>query len=237
MTSRAGLRKRMRLQTDPATLCVLILLSMVAGCRTAPSTRNAAPAIAPPRAGSISEFAASIKADSARSDHESDARARADLAADASRNAEACLAAAPQAAACLYGRALALGLEARAHPTHAGESLNDMLQFLGRADAADPNYDDAGPSRVRALVLLKAPGWPLGPGDPDAGLEAARRAVTLRPEFPPNQLALAEAQAKTGDAAGAQATYTRARQEAMSLPPSPDRDDWLRAADQGLQHR
>jgi hypothetical protein len=143
----------------------------------------------------------------------------------------------PQAAACLYGRALALGLSARAHPARAGEFLSNMLEDLARAESADANYDEAGPARVRALVLIRAPGWPLGPGDIEAGLVAARRAVALRPAYPPNLLALAEALAKNGDAAGARESYTRAHDAALALPAAADRDQWLREADQGLQRQ
>jgi hypothetical protein len=128
-------------------------------------------------------------------------------------------------------------MQARAHPTHAGEFLNNMLEVLTRAESADPNYDEAGPARVRALVLIRAPGWPLGPGDADAGLAAARRAVSLQPQYPPNLLALAEALAKTGDAGGAQENYQRARDAAQALPAAADRDEWLSEADQGLRRK
>ena len=93
------------------------------------------------------------------------------------------------------------------------------------------------PARVRALVLIRAPGWPLGPGDAEAGLVAARRAVALRPQYPPNLLALAEALSKTGDGNGARANYGRARDAALAQPAAADRDEWLRTADQGLQHK
>jgi hypothetical protein len=162
----------------------------------------------------------------------------AEPASPASGDAQDCIAREPQPAACLYGRAIALGLEARAHPARAGELLNTMLDDLTRAESADPNYDDAGPARVRALVLIRAPGWPLGPGDPEAGLAAARRAVSLQPQYPPNLLALAEALAKTGDASSARENYARARDAALALPDSlADRNEWLREADQGLQRK
>jgi hypothetical protein len=153
----------------------------------------------------------------------------------ASRDVDACLSREPQTAACLYDHAVALGLEARAHPTRAGELLSSMLDFLGRAESADATYDEAGPARVRALVLIRAPGWPLGPGDDAAGVAAARRAVMLRPLYPPNLLALAEALAKTGDGRGAKENYARAHDAALALPAGADRDEWLREADQGLQ--
>ena len=202
---------------------------------TACATQPRPPPLPRAQPSTTLELAAAIDADARRSDHEADARVRAELAAEAGRDADTCLAREPQAAACLYGGAIALGLETRAHPARAGESLNGMLDKLARAESADPNYDEAGPARVRALVLIRAPGWPLGPGDPEAGLDAARRAVALRPLYPPNLLALAEALAKTGDRSGARDTYVRARDAAQALPEAADRDEWLREADHGLK--
>ncbi len=65
-------------------------------------------------------------------------------------------------------------------------------------------------------------------------MASARRAVSLKPQYPPNVLALAEALAKTGDTRGAREAYGRARELSQALPPSQDRDDWLRQAEQGL---
>ncbi len=200
--------------------------------RTGPSPQPASPAQA--AAGTaVPELAAVIKAAADKSEHESDAAARGQLAAQASQAADSCLAQAPGAAACLYGRAIASGLEARAHPLHASELLKSMLENLGRAETAQADYDEAGPARVRALVLLKAPPWPLGPGDAAEGLKAAQRAIALRPDYPPNELALAQAQAKNGDPDAARASYARARELAMARPPSAERDDWLHEAQAG----
>jgi hypothetical protein len=223
---------------------------MLAAAACTPRVRPAPPPVVQgAEPATVAALAARIDADARRSDRESDSKIRAELAADASRDADVCLAREPQAAACLYGRAVAQGLMARAHPTRAGEFLNGMLDSLARAETVDANYDEAGPARVRALVLIRAPGWPLGPGDTDAGLVAARRAVALRPLYPPNLLALAEALAKSGDAAGARQNYARARDAALALPAAADqsaatdqsaaadREDWLHQADQGLQHK
>src|SRR5258708_22718939 len=95
-----------------------------------------------------------------------------------------------------------------------------MLELLGRAEAADPEYDQAGPARVQALVLVRAPAWPLGPRDAEAGLASARRAVALRPQYPPNVSALAEALAKTGATQGAEEPYRRSPPLSAALPPS-----------------
>lgn len=199
------------------------------GCKT-PPTRP----IAPLSLLTVEQLAAAVAADVRRSDLTTDSKIRDQLAADAMQNAQACLERAPQAAACLYYDGVALGLKARAHPLQANETLKAMLDALSSAEAADPAYDQAGPARVKALVLIKAPAWPLGPGDPETGLAAARRAVALRPDYPPNVLAMAEALAKTGDTHGAFDAYRRARDLIQALPPSRDRDDWLQEADQAL---
>jgi hypothetical protein len=229
--------------------CALLLCAAAfttactAQLRPAPPKSNAGPTSPPapsrttltPR--STAELAAAIEIAATRSDNETDPKLRTELATQAVNDAEECLARNPQAAACLYGRAVALGLSARAHPTHAGEILSSMLENLARAESADSNYDEAGPARVRALVLIRAPGWPLGPGDAEAGLVAARRAVALRPLYPPNLLALAEALSKNGDSGGARDNYARARDAARALPDTAARDQWLREADQGLQRK
>jgi hypothetical protein len=216
--------------------CVVMAL-VLAACATSPrkTTQSSTTGGAPPT--SVAELAAAIKMDAGRSDHESDPKVRGDLATEATGYAGACLALDTHAAACLYGHAVAMGLEARAHPTRATQLLNNMLEALANAEAADPRYDQAGPARVRALVLTRAPGWPLGPGDAEAGLAAARRAVALRPKYPPNLLALAEALSKTGDEKGAHENYERARDAAQALAPADDRDDWLREANQALQRK
>jgi tetratricopeptide (TPR) repeat protein len=212
---------------------------LMGGCvgtpRIAPQEQT--PAAAGSGSAAIDGYVAAIKSASERTDHEPDAKVRANLATEASSKADACLVVDPHAAACQYGKAVATGLEARAHPARAVGLLGSMLQNLETAESTDPNYDKAGPARVRALVLMRAPGWPLGPGDTDAGLAAARRAVALQPDYPPNILALAEALSKTGDANGARENYTRARDLAQALPAGPERQDWLRDAGEGLKHR
>ena len=195
---------------------------------------HAAPASA--SANPIEALAAAVEAEADESEHESGEPRRA--TADRARSdAQQCVTRAPQAAPCQYAQGLALGLTARAHPLHARSLLHDMLESLARADAADPDYDAAGPARVRALVLLRAPGWPLGPGNVAEGLAAAQRAVMRHPEFPPNWFALAEAQAKSGSGGSAHESARHAREAALALPASPRRDAWLAEADAVLAHR
>jgi tetratricopeptide (TPR) repeat protein len=226
------------LMREAGWLRAAALVLLLNACTTTLKPRSGAPAPAadqPQSPATVADLAAAVAADSRRSDATGDAKIREQLAEDAESNAEACLQLDPKAAACLYYHAVALGLEARAHPLRANDLLKSMLDSLSAAQAADPGYDEAGPDRVKALVLARAPGWPLGPGDPDAALSAARRAVQLQPQYPPNLLALAEALSKTGDAAGARVNYQRARDLAEAAPASADRADWLEQADRALK--
>ncbi len=111
---------------------------LIVGCKTPlrPAT--------PPESLSVEQLAAAVAEDARRSDLASDSTVRGQLAADAAANAQACLDVAPQAAACVYSRAIALGLEAQAHPLHASETLKMMLEVLSRAEALDPEYDEGG---------------------------------------------------------------------------------------------
>jgi len=215
-------------------VCSALTLLLV-GCVT-PTKRAAAP-LPPSAPTSVEGLAAAIQDDAARIEKEQNDDVRARLADEAMAYADACMAEAPQAAACLYGRGLAYGLQARTHRAQALGLLKPMLESLNAADAADPGYDNAGPARVRSQLLLKAPSWPAGPGDPDAALDSAKRAVELRPQYPPNLLALAQALAATGDANAAKETYLRARDAAQALPAGDSRDGWIREADQGLQRK
>lgn len=113
-------------------------------------------------------------------------------------------------AACDYWLAVALGLSAREHALTALGELPRIITLLKKADAAAPSLDDAGPARVLALLLVRAPGWPTGPGNPDDALAEAQKAVARAPQHPLNQATLAECLAATGDTAGAKAAYTRA---------------------------
>jgi hypothetical protein len=211
---------------------VAAILLLFGACASQPSKE-----VVTPRAtgGSVQDLAAAVVKDSQQSDTERDGKIREQLAAHAMAESNACLQLAPQAPACLYYRGVALGLEARAHPLRANELLTSMLETLTAAEAADADYDKAGPARVKALVLVRAPSWPLGPGDADTGVSEARKAVALEAQHPPNQLALAEALSKSGDADGARQAYQRAHDLAQVLPPSADRDDWLRQANEGLR--
>ncbi len=169
-------------------------------------------------------------------DHLRDARLRAETAVSAVQTAQWCGRRAPGLPACDYWLAVAVGLQAREVRVTADDGLKTMVAALRRAIENDPMYDDAGPHRVMALVLLRAPGWPVGPGDVETGLEQAKRAVALRPDYPPNVFALAEALAANKIRDQARDAYIRgkalaaARRDALD----PDAPFWIVEADEAL---
>lgn len=169
-------------------------------------------------------------------DHEPDAKRRAELAVSAVQTAQWCGRRRPDDPACDYWLALAVGVQAREVRSTVDDGLKTMIAALQRAIDRDPAYDDAGPERVMALVLLRAPGWPLGPGDFEEGLAHARRAFALRPDHPANMLALAEALAANKQRGPARDAYRSARAAAVRRKDAgdPDAGDWIRDADAAL---
>ena len=161
-----------------------------------------------------------------RLDHEGGVD-RGALVASAVEAGQRCLAQAGPDPRCDYGLALALGVQARERRATALDGLKRMVEHLRRAAVADPGLDDAGPDRVLALVLVRAPGWPLGPGDAEEGLAHARSAVARAPGHPPNQLALAEALHATGAGDEARAAARRAVELARALPEEPAASAWI----------
>jgi hypothetical protein len=110
-----------------------------------------------------------------------------------------------------------------------------MVSLLREAIAKEPAHDHAGPHRVLALLLLRAPGWPVGPGDPDLALKEARAAAQLDGAYPPNHLAVAEALYKTDDKLGALGVYGHARDlaERARAEGNPDAVEWSKQAQDG----
>jgi tetratricopeptide (TPR) repeat protein len=159
-----------------------------------------------------------------RIERERDASVRARLAEEQVQLGQWCQRRAPQEAACDYRLALALGQQARERSAVAKDALAKMVVLLRRAIASAPGLDSAGPHRVLALVLLRAPGWPVGPGDPEAALGEARAAVGLFPDTADNQLVLAEALAKNDAPDEARAAYQRALELATAAAAAGDLD-------------
>ncbi|HVP60451.1 MAG TPA: hypothetical protein VMT11_07825 [Myxococcaceae bacterium] len=188
----------------------------------------------PPAAGAATEdpgaLAARSREATRRSEHETSADARHPLVEQALEAGQRCVQVAPASAECDYALALALGVQAREHPSTATQGLKAMVELLQKANGLDPRLDRGGPARVLALVLLRAPGWPLGPGDPETGLKAARQAAELFPGHAPNQLALSEALLAADDPGGSRAAAARGLELARAAAASGERDadDWIR---------
>jgi hypothetical protein len=145
-----------------------------------------------------------------RIERERDASERAALARQQVELGQWCQRRAPSDPACDYRLALALGQQARERPSTGHDAVGRMVTLLRRAAAENPAIDSGGPHRALALVLLRAPSWPAGPGDPEAALSEARAAVELFPDVAGNQLALAEALDKNEHPEAARAAYERA---------------------------
>jgi tetratricopeptide (TPR) repeat protein len=169
-------------------------------------------------------------------DHEDDAEARRRDAVSAVQSAQWCARAAPGSAVCAYWLGAALGLQARERHATALDALPRIEEAFKQAAAAEPTLEQGGPDRALALLYLRAPGWPTGPGDADLGLEHARKAVALNPEYPPNQLALGEALFSTGDTDAGRTAYTRAIDlaHAMSAKAGTDAEEWIHEAQAAL---
>lgn len=169
-------------------------------------------------------------------EREADAARREALAVEDVQLCQWCDRLAPTDPECDYRLAIAIGQQARERPATALDALPRMVRLLRDVAAAAPPLDFAGPHRVLALVLLRAPGWPSGPGDSEEGLAEARRAVTLAPDYPPNQLALAEALAANGQHGAARAAWEVALRLATTGGASSDPDalDWAFEARRAL---
>jgi tetratricopeptide (TPR) repeat protein len=165
-------------------------------------------------------------------EHEADGSRRAALAAEAVQACQWCRRRAPASVDCKYRLALALGQQARERRSTGLDALPKIVALLEEVIAAAPLMDNAGGHRVLALALVRAPGWPTGPGDPDAALEHARKADELAPDRPENLLVLGEALAATGSPEAARLAYTRAEELAKKLAArgDPDAREWVEAA-------
>jgi hypothetical protein len=207
----------------------LLVLAAIASTGCAPALRPV-----PPNAPALGadERIERVRDLARAAGHEPDPTRREQLAVTAVETAQPC----GTGPRCDYWLAVAIGLQAREKPTTASDGIARMLTLLARAEEADPAIERGGPARVLSLVLLRAPGWPLGPGDPEAGLDAARRAMAIDPAYPPNRIALAEALIKTGNRAGGE-EEAKAAAESARASRDPDAPDWVRDAESLLHGR
>lgn len=108
-----------------------------------------------------------------------------------------------------YWLALSLGLAMRQKGLEALPLLPQEMAALKAAQAV-PDLDLGGPLRVLGLLYLRAPAWPAGPGDLEAGLDLLKQTAQKYPSHPLNHLFYAEALRESGDGAAASAELQRA---------------------------
>jgi hypothetical protein len=224
----------MRSRLLAATLLSCLLL---AGCRSALQPLHTS---AVPEAGQAADDAPSLYASLRKRlreiKTEPSAERRDAMSSEAVGLGQRCDQVAPEDPLCDYGLALALGVQAKERPATAHDGLALMVERLQRAAARDPALDHAGPERVLGLLLVHAPGWPTGPGDPETGLAFARKAAARDPGYAPNWLAVAEAADALGDtdARKAAAQSARGLSEQAARAGEPDASAWQRDAEKLL---
>src|SRR5207253_2751694 len=145
-------------------------------------------------------FAGAIRAKAFRIGREKDGAERTRLAESAVITGQLCQENAPKAPACDYWLAAALGLQARERSATGHDALPRMVDLLRRAIRTDPAIDQAGPHRLLAIVLLRAPGWPMGPGDAEAALPEAQAAARTAPGHIKRKKPIAGARAQRSSA-------------------------------------
>jgi hypothetical protein len=121
----------------------------------------------------------------------------------------------PDDAEAAYLQAVNLGLYVQAKGLTAVGRLSELVKLL-KVAGQQPQIDDGGPLRVLGLLYVKAPAWPVGPGDLDLGLDLLKKASESYPEHPLNRLFYAEALIADGQKGQARTELERAR--ALSTP-------------------
>jgi hypothetical protein len=169
-------------------------------------------------------------------DHESDPELRKTTAGQAVDAGQLCEQREPRSPECPYWLAIALGVQARERRSTGLDAVDLMVERLQAVIERDPGLDHGGPHRVLALVYLRAPSWPAGPGDPDLGLDQARLAIAQAPDYAPNRLCLAEALVATEDPESGRQEYEAAARLAHEWLDRgvPDAAEWLEEAERYL---
>ncbi|HJX64908.1 MAG TPA: tetratricopeptide repeat protein [Polyangia bacterium] len=109
-----------------------------------------------------------------------------------------------------YLQAINLGLYVQVKGLTAIGRLSELVSLL-KTSSAQPEIDQGGPLRVLGLLYVRAPAWPVGPGDLDAGLDLLKQAAAKYPEHPLNHLFYAQALIEADDHAAARRELDQAR--------------------------
>ena len=100
----------------------------------------------------------------------------------------------PQSAGAHYYLAVDYGelAQAEAPSLAAYKLVHEIEREFKTAADLDVSHDFAGPARCLGLLYRDAPGWPLSIGSKHKAREFLDRAVVLAPDYPENQLNVAE---------------------------------------------
>jgi len=213
----------------------LVALALLSGC--VPALREPPPLPAAGIEDQVEEIISLARERIWLSGHDPDPEARREAATGAVHAGQWCRSLRPDDPECAYWLGAALGVQARERRGTALDALPLIVELFMEAREGAPLMDRAGPDRALALLFLRAPGWPTGPGDPDLGLEHAEIAVGLEPGYAPNVLALAEALESMERIAESMAAYERAQSMAREASDrgDPDAHEWVGEAVDGLR--
>lgn len=112
----------------------------------------------------------------------------------------------PDSAPGHYYLAMDLGqlAEAEAPSIAAYKLVREIEREFKAAAELDEKFDFAGPPRCLGLLYRDAPGWPISIGSRRKAREWLERAAALAPDYPENQLNLAESNVRWHQAADAE---------------------------------
>lgn len=106
----------------------------------------------------------------------------------------------PAVSRAAYQHALLIGLRMRVAGMREALALLDQELALLDVARLAAEEEQGGPLRVLAMIYLKAPAWPAGPGDLDLALELLEEAAARFPSHPLNRIFLAAALLEDGQA-------------------------------------
>ena len=123
--------------------------------------------------------------------------------------------------------------EAEAPSIAAYKLVKEIEREFKAAVELDEKFDFAGPPRCLGLLYRDAPGWPVSIGSKHKAREWLDRAAALAPDFPENQLNLAESQVRWHQPAEAEralkkldAIWPAARTNLVGEAWEPSWDEW-----------
>jgi tetratricopeptide (TPR) repeat protein len=134
-----------------------------------------------------------------------------------------------------YYSGMNLGLTATTKTIGAKFMVPSVRDAEKKAMAIDSCYDHGGPPRVLGSLYAEAPPWPASIGDPDKGVDLIQQALKCGPDWPLNNLLLANALVKAERYDDAKKQY----QIVLDAQPRPEDQhflpEWQQRAKKGLE--